>query len=168
MASLKVPPVPNSVGLPPVNSTTYVYWDENSDEPVEWNYAVVKKHLSDGTTNIEYANKDTEIVNLHNVKWEPTRKGQKPYLLNNSKPPQFPPKKIREETTKLKFFISSSHSAKAFADDLSVFSSSPEDHQSLLLTIDDKCSNLRSVYQLSLMVAKWIHHNILFEKWFHT
>ena len=39
--SLKAP-VPNSVGLPPVNSATYVYWDENSDEPVGWYYAVVK------------------------------------------------------------------------------------------------------------------------------
>ena len=79
--SLKVP-VPNSVGLPPVNSTTYVYWDENSDKPVGWYYAVVKKHLSDSTTNIEYANKDTETVNLHSVKWESTKK---PYLPGNSK-----------------------------------------------------------------------------------
>ena len=55
---------------------------------------------------------------------------------------EFPLKKIREETTKPKFFNSSSHSAKAFADDLSVFSSSPEDHQSLLLTSDGKCSDL--------------------------
>ena len=58
------------------------------------------------------------------------------------KPPQFPLKKIREETSKPKFFNSSSQSAKAFADDLSDFSSSPEDHQSLLLTIDDKYSDL--------------------------
>ena len=43
--SLKVP-VPNSVGLPPVNSATYVYWDENSDESVGWYYAVVKKNTS--------------------------------------------------------------------------------------------------------------------------
>ena len=74
--SLKVP-VPNSVGLPPVNSATYVNWDENSDESAGWYYAVLKKHLSDGTTNIEYANKDTETINLHSVKWEPTKKGQK-------------------------------------------------------------------------------------------
>ena len=140
--SLKVP-VPNSVGLPPVNSATCVYWDENSDEPVGWDYAVVKKHLSDGTTNIEYATKDTETVNLHSVKWESTRKGQKMYFPSNSKPPQFPLKKIREETAKPKF-NSSSHSATAFADDLSVFSSSSEDHQSLLLTIDNKCSDLDS------------------------
>ena len=49
---------------------------------------------------------------------------------------------LKWETSKWKFFNSSSQSAKAFADDLSDFSSSPEDHLSLLLTIDDKCSDL--------------------------
>ena len=34
--SLKVP-VPNSAGLPPVNSAIYVHWDESSlDEPTGW------------------------------------------------------------------------------------------------------------------------------------
>jgi len=60
----------------------------------------------------------------------------------NRNPPKFPLKKIREEISKPKFLHSSEHSAKAFADDLSVFSSSPEDHQSLLSTIDEKCSDL--------------------------
>ena len=81
--------------------------------------AVVKKHLSNGTTNIEYVN---ETINLHSVKWEPTRIGQKLYLPKNLKPPHSPLTKIREETAKPKFFNSSSHSAKAFADDLTVFS----------------------------------------------
>ena len=65
--------------------------------------------------------------------------GQKLYLPSNS---HFLLKKMREETAKPNFFNSSSHSAKALADDLSVFSFSPEDHQSLLLTINDKCSDL--------------------------
>ena len=136
-------PIPNSVGLPPINSSIYVYWNEcPSDEPVGWYYAVVKEHLPDGTTCIEYANKATETVNLYSVQWEPTRKGQKPYLSTNSKPPQFPLKKIRSEISKSKYFNSTQHSAKAFADDLSVFSSSIKDHHSLLLAIDDKCSDL--------------------------
>ena len=29
-------PVPNSAGLPPVNTAIYVYWDEVSDEPKGW------------------------------------------------------------------------------------------------------------------------------------
>ena len=56
--------IPNSAGLPPVNSAIYEYWDGNYDEPVGWYYAVVKKQLFDGMTNIEHANNDTEIVNL--------------------------------------------------------------------------------------------------------
>ena len=76
------------------------------------------------------------------VQWEPTRKGKKPYLSTNSKPPQFPLKKIRSEISKSKYFNSTQHSAKSFADDLSVFSSSIKDHHPLLLAIDDKCSDL--------------------------
>ena len=89
--------------------------------------------------------KDIEIVNLHNIKWESTRKGQRiVYLSSNLKPPKCPLKKNREETSKPKFFNSFSHSAKAYADYniISLFSSSLEDHQSLLLTINDKCSDL--------------------------
>ena len=153
-------PVPNSVGLPPVNSAIYVHWNENSDEPIGWYHATVKSHHPDGTTSIEYANSNTERVNLHSVKWEPTRKGQKPYLPNNRNPPKFLLKKIREEISKPKFLHSSEHSAKAFADDLSVFSSSPEDHQSLLSTIDEKCSDLDLTFKpekcisLVIMVPK--------------
>ena len=52
--SLKVL-VPNSVVLPPVNSAIYVHWDESSsNEPTGWYYAVVKVHLPNGTTTIEY------------------------------------------------------------------------------------------------------------------
>ena len=97
---------------------TTVYWDENSDEPVGWDYAVVKKHLSDGATNIEYANKDTETVNLHSVntvKWKSTKKGQNRIFLATQNHPSF--HLIREEIARPKF-NSSSLSAKSFADDL--------------------------------------------------
>ena len=81
--SLKVP-VPNSTGLPPVNTAIYIYWDESlSEEPAGWYYATVKAHLSDGSSTIEYVDKAMETVNLHSVRWEPTRKGQKAYLPNN-------------------------------------------------------------------------------------
>ena len=120
--SLKVP-VSNSVALPPVNSTTYVYWDENSDEPVGWYYAVVKM-VATQTSNIrtKILKQSISIVSCGN----PQKKGQNPYqkpdLPSNSKPPQFPPKKIREKTSKPIFFNSSSHLAKAL---LMTFQSSP-------------------------------------------
>ena len=68
--------------------------------------------------------------------------GQKVYLPNHLNPPHFPLKEVRDEISKPKFCYSSQHSAKAFADDLSVFSSSLQDHQSLLQTLDNKCSDL--------------------------
>ncbi len=139
--SLRIP-IPNSTGLPPLNSAIYVFWDEISDEPRSWYYALVKEHLSDGTSIIEYSNNATETINLHSVKWKLTTKAQKPYLPQNLKPPSFPLKKVRDKTLKPKFVASSDHSAKAFADDLSVFSSSPQDHQSLLSSIDNSCSDL--------------------------
>lgn len=62
--SLKVP-VPNSTGFALVNSAIYVYWDESlSEEPTGWYYTIVKAHLLDGASTIEYAHVDkvTETV----------------------------------------------------------------------------------------------------------
>ena len=51
-------PIPNSSGLPPVDSAIYVKWDEvQSAEPPRWYYAVVSKYHLDGDVTIEYANK---------------------------------------------------------------------------------------------------------------
>ena len=73
--------VPDSSGLPPVNSAIYVLWNESEwDEPPGWYYAVVSEYHSDGEATIEYADKATELVNLISVEWKHTRKGQKPFL----------------------------------------------------------------------------------------
>ena len=54
-------PVPNSSGLPPVNSAIYVLWDEpQSNKPPGWYHAVVSEYHSDGEATIEYANEATE------------------------------------------------------------------------------------------------------------
>ena len=72
------------MGLPPVNSI-YVHWDESTyEEPTGWYYAVVKAHVPNGTTTIEYADKATETIDLHGVKWELTRKTQKAYQLKTT------------------------------------------------------------------------------------
>ena len=116
--SLKVP-VPNSVGLPPVNSATYVYWDENSDESC-WMVlcSSEKKHLSDGTTNIKYANKDTETVNLHSVKWDPQEKDKNRIFLATENHLSFYLKRSERKPLNRNSIHPASLSAKAFADDL--------------------------------------------------
>lgn len=96
-------------------------------------YIGMKAHLMNQCIKVpsEYTDKATEAVAHHDVKWKPTRKGQKPFLPNNRKPPRFPLKNVKDEILKPNFFHSSPpHSVKPFADDLSVFSSSVSDHQS--------------------------------------
>ena len=137
--SLKVP-IPNSTGLLPVNSAIYEYWDEHlSDEPAGWYYSVVNVHHPDGTPTIEHADKAKETVDLHYGNQQGRAKKHTYLKLKN---PLFSLEKIREDVERPKLFHSACHSAKVFADDLSVFSSSVSDHQSLLLTLDFKCSDI--------------------------
>ena len=42
-----------------MNTAIYVYWDEVSDKPKGWYSAVVRNHLPDSTTRIEYADNAT-------------------------------------------------------------------------------------------------------------
>ena len=136
-------PVANSSGLPPVNSTIYVLWNEpQSDEPPGWYYAVVSEYHSDGEVTIEYADKATERLNLNVVEWKHTRKGQRPFLPLSRAPPVFPLKKIRQDAKELKHCLSSPHTVKRFANDLSVFSSNISDHQSLLSDLSIYSQNL--------------------------
>ena len=106
-----------------MNSAIYVYWDEpHSDEPPGWYHALVKEYHPDGELTIEYADKATEKLNLHSANLELTRKRQLAFIQSSRHPPKFPLKKAREEAKLLaKTCLSSPHTAKAFADDLSVF-----------------------------------------------
>ena len=152
-------PVPNSNGLPPINSAIYIQWDEaSSNEAPGWYYAVVKEYFEDGKARIEYADLATEILDLHSIPYELTRKGQKPYLPFSKPPSKFPLTKIREESSKSKLCSSNPHSVKGYTDDISVISNSIPDHKLALSEIDQKSSDL----DLSLrpdkcvsMVRKW-------------
>ena len=92
---------------------------------------VVSEYHSDGEATIEYANEATEWVNQNTVEWKHTRKGQRLFLPLSRTPPVFPLKKIRQDAKELKYCLSSPHTVKGFADDLSVFSSNINEHQSL-------------------------------------
>ena len=95
---------------------------------------------------IEYPN------NLNSVEWKHTRKGQKPFLLLSKAPPIFPFKKICHDAKGVKYGLPSSHTAKAFADYLSVFSSNISNHQSLLTDL----SKYSQVLDLTLRPDKCI------------
>jgi len=139
--SLKLP-VPDSSGLPPVNTAIYVEWNEaSSDEPAGWYYAVVKGYLPDGQAKIEYA---SQMVKPR------SRKGQKAYLPFSTIPPKFPLKKIHQDAKAIKTCSSAPHTVKGFADDITVISPSISAHSSVLKTID---LNLRNVCH-SFMMGK--------------
>ena len=71
-----------------------------------------------------------------------TRKGQKPFLPMDKYPPKFPLKRIREESNKPKTYLSTPHSVKGYADDLTVISSNIEHHHLSLNIISQRASEL--------------------------
>ena len=79
---------------------------------------------------------------MNEVEWKHTRKGQRPFLPLSTTPPVFPLKKIRLDAKELKHCLSSPHTVKGFADDLSVFSTNIRDHQSLLSDLSIYYQNL--------------------------
>jgi hypothetical protein len=120
-----------------------VEWNEcDSDEPPGWYYAIVKGYDSECKALIEYADSSTESINLHSVKWLLTRKGQKHYLPLDKPPGKFPLKKLRAECEKPKFYLSSAHTTKAYADDISIISSNTQDHKACLDEFSSKAADL--------------------------
>ena len=59
-----------------------------------------------------------------------------------NRPPHHPLKKVREAAQRPKQVKSESHSVKAYADDVTLFSTSKEAHQTVLVELDDTCSEI--------------------------
>ena len=133
----------NGKGLPPIGAHLYVEWVEAaSSEPAGWYLCYLTEYQSDGRVKVLYSDGASEIIDLHSVKWSLTRKNSKPYLQPNATLSVFPLKRVRSKLDHDKFCCSSTHTAKGFADDLTIISSSCDSHQSMLSMIDDKCSSL--------------------------
>ena len=96
------------------------------------------------------ANVATEQVNLNAVEWKHTRKGQRPFLPLSRTPPL---KKIRQHAKKFKYCLSSPHTVKGFADDLSVFSSNISEHQSLLSDLSTYSQDLDLTLRLDTCIS---------------
>ena len=134
-------PIANSVNLPCSGSTIYVEWNEpSSTEAHGWYRCTVSSYNSDGIANLIYPNQSSELINLDQINWRYARKTARQFRPLTSTPPLFTPSK--SSSLKLKTYPSSKHKIKAFADDLTIISTSFEDHKNALVKIDSSCSDL--------------------------
>ena len=139
--SVEIPMLILNSGLPPIISAIYVEWNKSSlDEPPGWD--VVWEYFP---ARIEYSDHAIEILNLHSVRRELTRKGQKAYFPLSKAPSNFCLKKVCEASFKPKLCLSSPHTVKGFADDLTVISSSMADLSTALLEINKKAADFISL-----------------------
>ena len=68
--SSMVLPLPNSTGLPPINSHLYVKWsEEGSDKPPGWYLCEIIAYQLDGKATIRYKNNSMEVVDVQEVEW---------------------------------------------------------------------------------------------------
>ena len=136
--------IPESEGLPPPDSFIYVEWDvEESDEPKGWYLCRVMEYFTNGLARLEYqCNLATEVLDLKSVQWHLTRKSCCKFLSLSKTPPVFTLKKVREEARKTKMTTSTCHKTKAFADDLTVISSSLTSHKEVLEATVEKCQDI--------------------------
>ena len=133
--------LPESAGLPPVDSHIYVEWcEKDSDEPEGWYHYWVEQYQSDGSAALCYKDGASEILNLHSINWSFARKSGRCFLPSGTAPPHHPLKKVREAAQCPKLVKSELHSVKAYADDVTLFSTSKKAHQAALISLDEKCS----------------------------
>jgi len=146
-------PLPHSDDLPPVDSTIYVKWLEQSDEPPGWYRAVVSEYFRDGSCKLVYDDNSnatiSEIVDLHSVEWTPCAKRAKRYVPMDCAPRSL----LRRWKPSTKFYASSEHSVKGYADDATLISVSMEAHTSVLQQIDQKASDLDLSFKPSKCVS---------------
>ena len=118
----------------------YILWDElDTTEPVGWYRAVIVDHHRDGTTLVEYSNGSTEILDLRSTPWELTRKNAKSFVKPSDR--RAPPPKSSHPKS-LKYALGKEHKITAFADDMSIITSTQDDHQSALRDIDNACNSI--------------------------
>ena len=135
-------PLQNSEDLPPIDSAIYVKWVEQGNEPPGWYRARVSEYFKDGTCRIVYDDTPTstvsEMVDLSSVDWIPCSRRAKRFV-----PLTCTPKSLKHKLKpSLKFYSSSEHCVKAYADDATLISDSLEAHVSVLQQVDQKAKDL--------------------------
>jgi len=83
-------PLQDSEELPPLNSSVYVKWMEEGEEPPGWYRARVAEYYADYSYKIVYDESPdatvTEIVDLLSVEWLPCSRRAKKFVPPNSTP----------------------------------------------------------------------------------
>ena len=107
-----------------------------------WYRARVSKYFQDGTCEIVYDDTPTstvsEMVDLSSVDWIPCSKRAKRFV-----PLNCTPKSLKHKLKpSFKFYSSSEHCVKAYADDATLISDSLEAHVSVLQQVDQKAKDL--------------------------
>jgi len=146
-------PLQNSEDLPPIDSAVYVKWVEQGDEPPGWYRAKVFEYFQDGSCRIVYDDNSnftvSEIVNLRSVDWIPCLGRAKRFV-----PLDCTPKSLKHKwKSSLKYYSSSEHSVKAYADDATLISDSLETHISVLQQVDQKAGDLDLSFKPSKCVS---------------
>ena len=100
----------------------------------------IQEYQPDGQAIPKYRDGSLETININTVKWHFTQKSSK--ALITSVPPQHPLNKVRVAALQPKQTQTRPRSVMGYADDTTLLSTSPEDHQSALNDIDCKCSDL--------------------------
>ena len=144
----------NSEDLPPIDSAIYVKWVEQGNEPPGWYRARVSEYFQDGTCRIVYDDTPTstvsEMVDLSSVDWIPCSRRAKRFVSLDCTP-----KSLKHKLKpSLKFYSSSEHCVKAYADDATLISDSLEAHVSVLQQVDQKAKDL----DLSFKPAKCVSY----------
>ena len=124
--------------MPNVGTYIYAYWvEEESNEQSGWYLAKILSAQPNGSVTLKYRKGNTtENTNLNSIQWIAASGRGKWFL-----PPSLTPQMLNSTATSQPTF-SSAHRVKGFADDLTVFSSSKEEHESTLSDVDSKCKDL--------------------------
>ena len=124
------------VSTPPAkDSFIYAFWsEEGSSEKPGWYLAKVLSIAVDGVASLRYRSGGLfETVQLSSIKWAPAKGNGKWFLPPGSLIPSLP---IVEAS------YSKEHTVKGFADDLTILSRTPTDHQDVLTSIDYWCKEI--------------------------
>ena len=136
---LKLPtPTCSEKPLPNVGTYIYAYWvEEESSEQSGWYLTKILSAQPNGSVTLKYRKGNTtENTNLNSIQWIAASGRGKWFL-----PPSLTPQMLNSTAASQPNF-SSPHRVKGFADDLTVFSSSKEEHESTLSDVDSKCKDL--------------------------
>ena len=146
-------PLQNSDDSPPLDSSIYVKWVEQGDEPPGWCRARVSEYFQDGSCKVVYD--DTpgatvfEIIHLQTVEWLPCSRCTKRFVPLDSIPVTLKSKWKPSP----KYYHSSEHSVKAYADDATLISNCLKTHTMVLQQMDQKATDLDLSFKPSKCVS---------------